>query len=381
MNTPKSTAAFLSQYLHALGILQKVYRLKHDYSDALPHIYSSILIDPESRYIVHGFGVSSNSRSLAKLKSLSEAVERISLIHQKKNNKNILKSFNISDNITSSISAEKILFMPGGSSIPPHPGIGMGFGMNHTGTILRGIYELIERDACITTYLLKVPLPHINIKSILRTRPQFDKIVKRLEEKNIQIHVLDATHDLGIPIFITILVDNNSNKPTITAGSKAGFPIFESILNSIEEAIMVYSSFDEASKKNSLRSEHAHIQTSFQRSQFWSNQRRTSDLSFWLQNSKKKSIQKNKSLSEKKQITQVIDLLKQKKMTINYIDITPPYIKSIGFMVYKVVIPQLQEFYFDEMNKKISSSRIQSVSTFFGINTKYIVNQIPHPFV
>jgi len=381
MNTPKSTAAFLSQYLHALGILQKVYRLKHDYSDALPHIYSSILIDPESRYIVHGFGVSSNSRSLAKLKSLSEAVERISLIHQKKNNKNILKSFNISDNITSSISAEKILFMPGGSSIPPHPGIGMGFGMNHTGTILRGIYELIERDACITTYLLKVPLPHINIKSILRTRPQFDKIVKRLEEKNIQIHVLDATHDLGIPIFITILVDNNSNKPTITAGSKAGFPIFESILNSIEEAIMVYSSFDEASKKNSLRSEHAHIQTSFQRSQFWSNQRRTSDLSFWLQNSKKKSIQKNKSLSEKKQITQVIDLLKQKKMTINYVDITPTYIKSIGFMVYKVVIPQLQEFYFDEMNKKISSSRIQSVSTFFGINTKYIVNQIPHPFV
>ena len=381
MNTPKSTATFLSQYLHALGILQKVYRLKHDYSDALPHMYSSILIDPESRYIAHGFGVSSNSRSLAKLKSLSEAIERISLIHQKKNNKNILKSFNISDNTTSSISAKKILFMPGEASIPPHPGIGMGFGMNHNGTILRGIYELIERDACISTYLLKVPLPHINIKSILRTRPKLEKIVKHLEEKNIQIHVLDATHDLGIPIFITILVDNNSNKPTITAGSKAGFPIFESILNSIEEAIMVYSSFDEASKKNSLRSEHAHIQTSFQRSQFWSNQRRTSDLSFWLQNSKKKNIQKNKSLSEKKQITQVIDLLKQKKMTINYIDITPPYIKSIGFMVYKVVIPQLQEFYFDEMNKKISSSRIQSVSTFFGINTKYIVNQIPHPFV
>jgi len=271
--------------------------------------------------------------------------------------------------------------MPGEASIPPHPGIGMGFGMNHNGTILRGIYELIERDACISTYLLKVPLPHINIKSILRTRPKLEKIVKHLEEKNIQIHVLDATHDLGIPIFITILVDNNSNKPTITAGSKAGFPIFESILNSFEEAIMVYSSFDEASKKNSLRSEHAHIQTSFQRSQFWSNQRRTSDLSFWLQNSKKKNIQKNKSLSEKKQITQVIDLLKQKKMTINYVDITPTYIKSIGFMVYKVVIPQLQEFYFDEMNKKISSSRIQSVSTFFGINTKYIVNQIPHPFV
>src|SRR5690606_28974937 len=108
-----------------------------------------------------------------------------------------------------------------------------GFGKDET--LLRGIYEVVERDSIMTSYLNKVLLQRVNYLSI--TNKHILDILTYLKKYWLKVHIFYIRNDLQIPTFMTILEDKTSFGPAIAVGTKTNLNIESALLGSIEEAL------------------------------------------------------------------------------------------------------------------------------------------------
>ncbi len=77
--------------------------------------------------------------------------------------------------------------------------------------------------------------------------------------------------------------------------------------------------------------------------------------------------------------------MKDKNIEAVYVDITDKEIRKYGFVVVKVVIPQLQPLYLDERYAYLEEKRLRDAPIKMGLlkysKTKNKFNKIPHPFL
>lgn len=272
------------------------------------------------------------------------------------------------------ISKEKIL------STPISTGAAGGF--DKESAILRGIYEVVERDAFMTMYLNKISVPQINTDTI--RNKVIRSVIESCQRYRLELYLFDITNDVKIPTCMTILIDRSGVGPAITVGAKANFNLDTAILGSLGEALMVRGSIRKEyfnKKFDTYYIKPYSINTITKRGLYWSSLDMIPKLNFLLAEKPKKSFRKtyiNLSLSE--QLVLVQQKLQEKELNIYYIDVTNDILKKINYHVYKVIIPKLQPLYLDERYKQLHTDRLKEVSDYFR-NKKYSINPIPHPFL
>ncbi len=89
--------------------------------------------------------------------------------------------------------------------------------------LVRGIYEVIERDAFMISYLNKLENDKVDLEKIPDAR--ITTLLSILNRYRIEGHIMDITSDLGVPTFVTILVDRTGIGPAIHCGLKTSFLI------------------------------------------------------------------------------------------------------------------------------------------------------------
>ncbi|MFH0773097.1 MAG: YcaO-like family protein, partial [bacterium] len=222
-------------------------------------------------HIVAG-GFSFESRSLAVLKCIAELAERFSLFNFETN---IVSQYshnahpsslspshyrsNVEDTVLGWVSATNLasgemLSVPAQlvylnyfshwakKNNPQEPRLcqyisnGACFGFDKETTMLRGLYELIERDAALTLYLTHYAAPRIDIEAI--DHPTLVKCVEMINRYHFKVFVFNMTNDLTIPTFLTILVDESPVGPHVTAGLKTSLNPIDAIIGSMEESFM-----------------------------------------------------------------------------------------------------------------------------------------------
>lgn len=256
-------------------------------------------------------------------------------------------------------------------------------GTDHYFTLLKGIYEIIERDAFMTIYLNKISAPSVDLKSL--GLKEINYALDKTEQYNLEIRVFNTTNDIGIPSFLAIILDRSGIGPAVTVGLKASLDINNAIIGCVEEAFYIRPWLRHQiinHKKNTFKYPVNKIRVARDRAFFWMSPQMIGQLDFLLNQKPQKLNFKQVKYTLKQELDHIINLFRDKETDIYYFDITPKAFKEIGYLVYKMVIPKLQSLYLHERHKKneIRIERLQDVSKFFG-KELLTINNIPHPML
>ncbi|MEK7078747.1 MAG: YcaO-like family protein [Patescibacteria group bacterium] len=254
-------------------------------------------------------------------------------------------------------------------------------GIDFETTVLRGIYEVIERDAFMTMYLNKIKASRINLNSLNSDAISF--LVKQLQRYNLELFLFNITNDMQIPSFFTLLLDRTGLGPVITVGAKSGFTVEKAIVGAIEESLMPRQWLRYEIQKRSFRIpkvDHHRINNITDRALYWSQSSNIKHFDFLIHQKPEKYKIIPITYDTKTELKRVIQIIKNNNYKIYYANITPKFVKNNSYYVYKIIIPGLQALYLDEAKREINSNRLIKTAHFFG-KKNTTINNIPHPFL
>lgn len=106
---------------------------------------------------------------------------------------------------------------------------------NKEDAIANGICEIIERDCCMLSYLMKIKLHRISHESC---PPNVTALLSKLKRYKLSVTILDSSLDWPMSSVIVVLEDISDNPIVKFAfGSKCSFELENAIISSIEEAL------------------------------------------------------------------------------------------------------------------------------------------------
>ena len=208
-----------------------------------------------------------------------------------------------------------------------------------------GLLESVERDACISAYLMKR-----NLQRIAKLPQDIEDLLAYLKRYNLESYIFDTTSDLGIPTSLTITVDRTGIGPAIEIGTASALDYKEAIYKSVLESIQCRRSSRIFGRKQVSEKEIFSLDDRFS---YWHDLDRIKDLDFLLES--KEEINFNDLRASVSDISSPIKMFRRRKYHMFVADITLPEIKEKGFEVLKVIIPELHPLYLDERAKALFS--------------------------
>lgn len=312
------------------------------------------------------------------------------------------KKFRLSENskfswteMTSLIDGKEILvpsqliylsypFIPGEPTIYPSISTGAAGGSCLSAAIIRGIYEIIERDAFLIFYLNKLEPQRIELESIPDKRIQ--AAVKIQERYSLEIVSLDIATDINVPTFASIAVDRTGIGKAVSVGLKSSPDAIDALAGSINEALHTRTWIRQEREKHpkEIKSSDLLVNTEMKtRGLLWYPKRRIEDLDFWINTSKRKIALKKSKLSSGQQLQRLKSIFEKLNYDVLFKDITLESFKNLDYFIVKVAIPQMQPLYLNENYKLLGGKRLYEVPGKLGYANKKEeeLNNFPHPFL
>jgi len=419
------------------GLIKDIGRVLQYYDEPKPWQYSASI---DSKFLNQkgrsfdsaASGISFFSEKYALLKCLSEAIERycnfsffkssdkiistfkvlkndaidpISIVGFSKNQlkSDALKKFRINNNSVFSWTQGKSLttnqnilipsqliylsypFLKDEPSIYPSISTGCAGGECLSAALVRGICEIIERDAFMIFYLNKLPATKIQLELIDDSR--IKALLNTFKRYCMEVYSFDLTTDITVPTFLSIVINRTGIGKSVSIGMKCGLDSTSALVGSIEETFTsrtwLRTEFESHPGKVSASDllKKSDIKT---RGFLWYPKSAIKKLDFLL-NSQKRTSQLplsriNKTSGEQLEI--LVSLLSKLGLEIIYKNITAPIFKKLNFFVAKVIIPKAQPFYLNESKKLLGGERLYKVPGKLGFKTSNSkLNNFPHPFL
>ncbi|MFH2032671.1 MAG: YcaO-like family protein [Bacteroidota bacterium] len=246
--------------------------------------------------------------------------------------------------------------------------------------LVRGILEIVERDAFMISYLNQLHSPRVDLSKIKDIRVDYLKNVAK--RYRLEWSVIDMTNDLEIPAIASVVIDKSGYGPAVLVGLKANLNPIDAIIGSFEEAInirgwMRHTYEDDFEKYKNLNPKHIHNVE--QRGMYWFPKKMIKQLDFWLENNLDFNIDRykyfGKTMSHGKLLKILFSNLRKKGFDVFFTEVTVPEIKKLQYRVVKVIIPQLQPFYQSEYYPYLGGERL------FKYSNGGSYNNVPHPFL
>ncbi len=395
-------------------IIKSVEKLNHYYDEPKIHYFSAHKYS--SKY-ESSAGLSFDNPSLAQLKCAGEAIERNVLldtseqkfkraIYTKFKKNNALNPNLLNENVNNlldipllwieayeGINKSRKVWVPAQTIfmnrqihsdeplLLPMITTGAAGGFDHESTLLRAIYEVIERDSFMSVYLTKSVPKKINLTSIPYKKIQ--NIIAYLRRYQLEPHVFDITTEIGIPSYMVIVVDKTGIGPSFTIGAKSGYNTPEVLLGACEEALLTrpWSRKIKRQFYGKKILQPLVIKTNPDRAQFWFQKKMQKQISFfWNGVDTKFNGSKHTFSNKAKELEFTYEKLQKSGYKLYFGEIQNRLSRKVNYKVYKAIIPQLQPLYINEAEKIIQTKRLSKASQFFG-NKTLIINTVPHPFL
>lgn len=107
---------------------------------------------------------------------------------------------------------------------------------NKEGASYRGIFELIQRDAFMVSWLTEARLPAINVSEI-KDR-EINKILSNLEVAKIEITILLADSAANIPTVLVVAVDKGLSEEQVYVTAHTDMTLIKAIKGALEELLL-----------------------------------------------------------------------------------------------------------------------------------------------
>ncbi len=99
---------------------------------------------------------------------------------------------------------------------------GLACGSSAADAALRGLCEVVERDSFSMTWLNALSVPRLLID---HPNPELAKVMEVFQEVGLRLHVSLATTDIGIPVVITLSLDDTGAGPSSVIAARADLDI------------------------------------------------------------------------------------------------------------------------------------------------------------
>ena len=210
--------------------------------------------------------------------------------------------------------------------------------------ILNGLYEIIERDAFLTMWLNKIPMPILDIKTLPN---DFDESVRMIREYDMNIKLVDLTNDSRVPTVMAVCYNNNPDKyPALEVGTgthvqpekavqKALFEMETGLIHSLEEDERKILEEDQISAIY----EHAIYYLNPEKRKYWEfmiSSKQASKLSGFAG----KVVNDDGAV-----LMEIVKHLHTLGRRVVYVNITPPDIRSLDLVAVKVFVTGIQPMY------------------------------------
>ncbi|MDL1913114.1 MAG: hypothetical protein FDW93_01095 [Bergeyella sp.] len=253
---------------------------------------------------------------------------------------------------------------------------------NYYKAILTALYETIERDSFVITWMQEIVSEKIIIDQEIQSY-----INKKFPTKY-EWHFFDITYDINIPSVLGFCIGEAEYGKFIAVGSSTRQTFGEATKKVIQEIgqAIPYFRYLLGEKKNWIPDDDfSRIQDFEEHSIFYTKRQ---DLCYifdkWRNSKPSKKINFNEPFTrnDKEEILHILSILKNKNYNVLFKDITTPDIRQLGFYSIKIFIPQLTQlagsypFYF------LGGKRLYEVPNILGIKSKEYeeLNKFPHPF-
>ena len=124
----------------------------------------------------------------------------------------------------------------------PQSSCGLAVEKTYKKAVRNALLELIERDATMRAWILRKPLPRINLSGLKNSKLKF--LIGKLTRENLKVEICISS-TLNIPSVIVILYSNKKVTPFVSFGLVAGSEIEDIALKALLEAIMVRNTLEE----------------------------------------------------------------------------------------------------------------------------------------
>ena len=122
----------------------------------------------------------------------------------------------------------------GEETIGPSITTGQAAASSYRDAVLRGIYEIVERDAFMITWLNRLPVPRIDIESSPAVAEIFHA---RLARPNLRYTLHSLATDLGIPSILCMLIDTQCVPAMVCAGGASHLNPEKAAIKALVEAV------------------------------------------------------------------------------------------------------------------------------------------------
>lgn len=252
---------------------------------------------------------------------------------------------------------------------------------------LGALYELIERDSFFVHWL-----PKISPREIIIDDQFNERVVSKynyLKKYKLRIRFFDITSDLGVPVVLAVNEDLTDPKKGYILSMSSASTYEKSIEKALLEAFQSISFFGhkyewseyDFQKEDAFLDEnlltHNRITLTYGKNK--------KEMDFIMNTDKKVNasllggtVYKN----DKEEFNSLVAKLKAKipDLTIYEYSSINPVLNEIGFVVLKLVCPQLFPMYLVEYRATPLSERVHKFREFVGEKTEYVPNPYPHPF-
>jgi ribosomal protein S12 methylthiotransferase accessory factor len=266
------------------------------------------------------------------------------------------------------------------AAIGDFPTTGLACGNSLADAILHGLYETVERDAIMITWLNRLPARRISLDR-LAPAIDADSPWARLGRRGLFVH--DITTDVAIPTRLAVLVDRSSPRVFVTVGAAAHDHPDRALEKAVAEALSLRPAVEHVVGSSAGPDT---VETLEDHLTFFSNAARLHELGFLLNapacgNGASPPTPARRSLM---QLRTALRALQQRGLDAIVVDVTLPEVLQAGLRVVRVIVPGLIPLTFGHRYAAKGGQRLYTVPVTLGYVSRGLaeadLNPAPHPF-
>ncbi len=249
---------------------------------------------------------------------------------------------------------------------------------NPESALLGGIFEAIERDAFMISWANLLPLPKIKPLGSL------SGLIHQIVPRHLDVHLFDMTTDLGVPCVLGLLSGEDAGGKVIVASAACRFSLYEAAEKAVLELCqgVPYSRYlrDRTYDFDDFRN----VRTFSDHSVFYMVR---TDLcgvfDDWLRTEATVDVDSNEPVAQDVQIQELRRTFARHGYPILVRDATTVDLHRLGFVLFRVVCPQLIPTNGTYGQYYLGGRRLYDVPAKLGYsvrNTYETLNALPHPF-
>jgi ribosomal protein S12 methylthiotransferase accessory factor len=253
------------------------------------------------------------------------------------------------------------------------------------GALLKGICELVERDAVMIMWRNRLSCPRVQIDPASDLYAIF---VDKFLRPGLEYTLVYTTLDLSIPSFFGILTDTRRTPPGIVVGGAAHLDPCQAALKTLLELVQGLKWMDYADGQHfAPEPGFRNVRSFTDRARLYASHDMSEAIAFVFHHSDEILLSDIPSLhtgTPHRDLGRCVSLLDERGLDVLGVDLTPCDAEECGLYVTKAIIPECETMEGDHLMPYLGGRRWRLVPYHLGLLDKFptvaSINPYPHPY-